>query len=208
MSRIRRGTEAGKASAYWASLTDYHLTNDDDPIAHERSRWLADTIVPMIAPDSLLEVGTNSGRNLQYISQARPQMILKGIDVNARAIALARSKRLPITFEVADANDWAEAADSWDAVLTMSVLDHIPDEGAETLAEHISESASAMISVELWDGTPGTRGVYKYSRNTRELFERHGFETLLWEKSRGQYDEDKSLLWLFVGRRLPAGHDS
>ena len=58
-----------------------------------------------------------------------------------------------------------------------------------------------VIAVELWDGAPGVRGVYKYSRDTRELFKCHGFETLVWEKAPGQYDEEKSLLWVFVGRR-------
>jgi trans-aconitate methyltransferase len=146
-------------------------------------------------------VGTNSGRNLQYVHQALPEMTLKGIDVNTRAIDFARSKGLPITFEVADANHWSEPIDGWDAVLTMSVLDHIPDDAAEILATNISQSARHVIAVELWDGADGTRGIYKYSRNSRELFERHGFETLSWDKAPGQYDEAKSLLWVFTGRR-------
>ena len=86
VSRLRQGPEADKASAYWGSLADYHITNDDDPIAIRRSQWLAETIIPPLHLTSLLEIGTNSGRNLRYIHQSHPDMKLKGIDVNARAI--------------------------------------------------------------------------------------------------------------------------
>lgn len=200
-SRFRRGSEADKASSYWGGLSDYHLTNDEDPIAIERSEWLANEIVPRFGLTSVLEIGTNSGRNLEYIHRVHPSMRLKGIDVNPRAIEFAKAKGLEVEFELSDANQWAEPPDVWDGALTMSVLDHIPDEAVESLAGNIRTSARHMIAVELWDGDHATRGVYKYSRDTRRLFERHGFECLVWEKAPGQYDEEKSLLWVYVGRR-------
>ena len=201
VSRLRHGPEADKASAYWASLSpvDYRLT--DDPIAIERSRWLAEMIIPPLQLTSLLEIGTNGGRNLRYIHRSHPDMRLKGIDVNARAIEHAKSAKPAVIFEVADANRWGEPVDSWDSALTMSVLDHIPNDAVEALAENIAGSCRHVIAVELWDGSEGERGVYKYSRDTRSLFERHGFRTLRWEKAPGQYDEQKSLLWGYVGRR-------
>jgi SAM-dependent methyltransferase len=201
VSRWRRGPESDKASAYWGSLPNYHLTNDRDPIAIERSCWLADTVVPSLGLTSLLEVGTNSGRNLEYIRRSHPDIELKGIDVNPRAIEYAKAKNLDISFEVADANRWAEARDRWDAALTMSVLDHIPDDAAEALAANLATSARHVIAVELWDGGIGRRAVYKYSRDSQALFERNGFATISWEKAPGQYDEERSLLWVFIGRR-------
>lgn len=198
---MRRGPEWDKASAYWAGLRDYHLTNDSDPIAIDRSQWLADSVIPSLGLTSLLEIGTNSGRNLEYIRRSQPNIELKGIDVNARAIEYARSKNLDIAFELADANCWAEADDSWDGALTMSVLDHIPDDAAEALAANIARSARYVVAVELWDGSSGRRAVYKYSRDTRNLFERSGFATLRWDKAPGQYDEERSQLWAFIGKR-------
>ena len=200
-SRLHRGPEERKAASYWGGLTDYHLTNDSDPVAIGRSRWLVESILPELGLKSLLEVGTNSGRNLEYIRAADETIDLKGIDVNPRAIDYARSKGLRIDFEVVDANDWAEPEGRWDGVLTMSVLDHIPDEAAERLAANIAKSAAHVISVELWDGSEGERAVYKYSRDTRALFQRHGFQAVRWEKAPGQYDEERSLLWCYVGRR-------
>src|SRR5437868_1695416 len=83
--RLRSGSEAEKASDFWARLPYYHLTNDDDPVALERSQWLATEVLPELGIDSLLEVGTNSGRNLAVIRRQHPQLKLRGIDANPRA---------------------------------------------------------------------------------------------------------------------------
>jgi SAM-dependent methyltransferase len=201
VSRLRRGPEADKASSFWGSMRDYHLTNDVEPVDIARSQWLANVVVPELGLSSLLEVGTNSGRNLEHIRKAHPQIELKGIDINQRALAFARAKGLDIQFELADANRWGEPQDRWDGVLTMSVLDHIPDEATGVLARNFAISARHVIAVELFDGSDGTRAVYKYSRNNKALFEHVGFETLTWEVAPHQYDSVKSLLWVYIGRR-------
>jgi SAM-dependent methyltransferase len=196
---FRRGGEADRATAYWAGLEDYHETNESDDTAWERSRWIAGTLVPELGIGSVLEVGTNSGRNLAALRAEHPDMPLRGIDVNERAIAFARERHQGIEFEVADANTWTEPANTWDALLTMSVLDHIPDDATEALAARMASiAAKYVVCVELFDGGHGTRGPFKYSRDTRELFERHGCRTVRWEKSPGQY-APTSQLWLYVG---------
>lgn len=195
--------ESDAATAYWAGLRDYHKKNDASTPALERSRWVSD-VVGTLAIGSLLEVGTNSGRNLQVIRSVHPTARLAGIDVNQEAIAFARSKQLDIDFRIADANRWTEAPDAWEAMLTMSVLDHIPDDAIESLAANMVRSTSRyVITVELWDGSDGTRGEFKYSRSAKDLFERQGMHTLHWEPSVGQYDTAKSRLWSYVGSRQP-----
>jgi methyltransferase family protein len=193
--------ESDAATAYWAGLRDYHKKNDASPPALERSRWVSGA-VGTLEIASLLEVGTNSGRNLQVVRGEHPQVRLSGIDVNHEAIAFAQSKQLDIDFRIADANHWAEAPDAWEAILTMSVLDHIPDDVIESLAANMVRTASRyVITVELWDGSEGTRGDFKYSRSAKDLFERHGMHTLYWEPSVGQYDTATSRLWSYVGSR-------
>jgi hypothetical protein len=195
--------ESAAATAYWAGLRDYHTTNDANGLALERSRWVSE-VVAKLGIGSLLEVGTNSGRNLQVIRAAHTQVKLAGIDVNEAAIAFAQSKGLDIDFRIADANHWSEPADAWEAILTMSVLDHIPDDAVESLAAGMAASASRyVIAVELWDGSAGTRGDFKYSRNNKDLFERKGLHTLCWKPSVGQYDRKQSPLWAYVGSRVP-----
>ncbi|MDQ2959663.1 MAG: class I SAM-dependent methyltransferase [Candidatus Dormibacteraeota bacterium] len=198
----RAGSESEKATAYWAHLSDYHRTNDDNPSSVERSMWVS-AVVGDLGIRSVLEVGTNSGRNLQVLRQLHPALRLAGIDVNQRAIDFAKSKGLDIDFRVSDANAWVELPQSWDAILTMSVLDHIPDEVIDTLVANFASTAAYVIAVELWDGGHGTRGLYKYSRDNMELFERHGFRTLRWEKAVGQYDLTDSPLWAYVGAKDP-----
>ncbi len=197
-------SETRKASLRWGSQRRFHLVADTHPHAIGRSNWIADEIVGPLGITSLLEIGTNSGRNLQIMKEKLPELVLSGIDINRRAIAYARKKDLDIDFRVADANRWSEPLDSWDALLTMSVLDHIPDEAIEQLADNmVATTRRYIIAFELWDGSHGTRGPYKYSRDTRELFESRSMRTLRWEVSPDQYDTEKSLLWVYVGERGP-----
>jgi protein-L-isoaspartate O-methyltransferase len=198
-ARLGIGSERDRATRYWASLRDYHKSNDDDPLAIERSRFIADVLVPALGLESLLEIGTNSGRNLGIVKQAHPSIRVKGIDVNPRALEHGRQRYPDVEFALQDANDWTEPAGAWDAVLTMSVLDHVPDEAVVALARNMAASARYVICFELWDGADAERALYKYSRDTRSLFERVGVRTERWEIAPGQYDVEQSLLWLYVG---------
>ena len=201
VARARRSadTETDQATAYWRDLEGYHSSNDDDPRAIERSRWIADTLIPELGITSLLEIGTNSGRNLRIAKQTHPDLRVCGLDVNERALEHARRQAPDVEFRLQDANRWEEAPGSWDAILTMSVLDHIPDDATEELAARIAATARYVIAVELWDGDAGERGAFKYGRDNKELFERHGARTLKWEMSPGQYDLEQSPLWAYVG---------
>jgi SAM-dependent methyltransferase len=198
-ARISRRKEADRATRYWASLRSYHETNDGDSLARERSTFVAEVLVPELELRSLLEVGTNSGRNLGIVKQAHPAMRVKGIDVNPRAIAHARERYPDVEFSLQDANDWVEPPSAWDGVLTMSLLDHVPDAEAAILAANMAVSAHFVVCFELWDGADGERALYKYSRDNRRLFESIGLRTRRWELAPGQYDLQQSELWLYVG---------
>jgi SAM-dependent methyltransferase len=193
-------TESRHASRFWASMEDF-AAYYEDPIAQERSRWLCADVFSTLGLTSLLEMGCNSGRNLAFAKQILGPIRLKGIDVNARAIEYAQKRNADILYEVCDANDWKEPRKSWDAILTMSVIDHIPDEVIKTVAQNmVNTSKKNIVCVELWDGGEGRRGPYKYSRDLRQLFEPLGVKTVRWGKSSGQYDEKSSPLYLYVGQ--------
>ncbi|UGS38712.1 class I SAM-dependent methyltransferase [Capillimicrobium parvum] len=194
-----RAPERERATAYWAGLRGYHDTSDDDPHALERSGLVAD-IVGELGAGSLLELGTNTGRNLAVVHDRHPDVRVCGLDVNERALEHARRRRPGIEFRQQDVNAWSEAPGDWDAALTMSVLDHIPDDACEALARNLANTVRYVICVELFDGADGERALFKYSRDTCALFERHGARTLRWELCPvGQYDPAKSPLWLYVG---------
>jgi hypothetical protein len=203
-ARHGRGPEADRATEFWAKLPAYHLGNDDDPLALQRSGLVAD-LVAEHGITSLLELGTNSGRNLAVVHERHPDVRVGGLDVNPHAVEHARRRHPDIEFRLQDVNRWSEAPGSWDAALTMSVLDHIPDDACETLADNLSRTVRWVICVELFDGSDGERALFKYSRDTRGLFERHGATTRRWELAPvGQYDMDHSPLWLYVGEFVPA----
>jgi SAM-dependent methyltransferase len=199
-SRLRHRDAADRATHYWANLPSYHETNDDDPTGIARSTWIAEELVPEFGIESLLEVGTNTGRNLAIVKATHPHVRVLGIDVNARAIEWGRRRHPDVEFLHQDANRWSLEPDSFDAILTMSVLDHVPDEAIDALAQNMVKTArTCVICVELWDGEDAERAAYKYSRDTRALFERHGARTIRWEQAPGQYDTATSLLWVYIG---------
>lgn len=194
--------EKRRATKYWATLDTYHLTNEAHEVDLARSRWVAQDVLGELAPTSVLEVGPNTGRNLAAIREHDPAIRLRGLDVNPKAVAHGRRLHPDLDLVLADAHDWPEPPDSWDVLLTMSVLDHVPEAGIETLAASMAATARVgVVAVELWDGEAGVRGPYKYSRDTRALFERHGLETTHWERAAHQYGEDQSPMWLYVGRK-------
>jgi hypothetical protein len=194
-----RRSERERATAYWAGLRGYHLQSDDDPHALERSGLVAD-VVAEHGIASLLELGTNTGRNLAVVRERHPDVRVCGLDVNERALDHARARHPDIEFRHQDVNAWSEPPGRWDAALTMSVLDHIPDDACEALAGTLARTVRFVICVELFDGGDGERALFKYSRDTRALFERHGARTVRWELAAvGQYDTAQSPLWLYVG---------
>jgi hypothetical protein len=199
MALFKPGKQTRDAAEYWASLSDCEIYYTDE-LGWQRSAWVASQVMARNV-GSLLEIGTNSGRNLAAVRQASETVKLKGIDVNRIAIDFAREKNPSIDFDLVDANRWTEDLKSWDAIVTMSLIDHIPDEAIHTVVDNmISTARKYIICVELWDGSEGVRGLYKYSRDLRRLFEVRGVKTLIWEKAVGQYDQNSSPLWAYIGQ--------
>lgn len=77
-------------------------------------------------PDSVLEFGCNSGRNLNQIQKRIPSARLTGIDVNPKAVEFGRD-HFDLDLELSD-EDWLERQndDTFDVSLSVSVIDHMP----------------------------------------------------------------------------------
>lgn len=87
---LKPGVEHERATRYWAGLESYHSTNDTDEVAIQRSRWLAEEVLAPLQLKSILELGCNTGRNLFYIGKSIPGIRLGGIDVNEKALEVAK----------------------------------------------------------------------------------------------------------------------
>jgi len=100
---------------------------------------------------SVLELGCNVGRNLNWIRHSIPGIRVAGLDVNPDAIAVGRDY---FGFNdqqlwVADDTSLARLADdSFDVIFTVSVLDHLPDI-EDTLRQMLRIARKRLFLIEL-----------------------------------------------------------
>jgi SAM-dependent methyltransferase len=104
-----------------------------------------------IGAQSVLEVGCNVGRNLNWIRRYVPGIHVAGLDVNPDAIVAGREYFGFSEQElwVADDRSLGRLADrSYDAIFTVSVLDHLP-EIEETLRHMLRIARQRLFLIEL-----------------------------------------------------------
>lgn len=140
--------EAERAQHWWASMgvDEFYL----DQV--HWSRHIAGEVVRH-GPSSVLEFGSNCGRNLSAIRQLDSQILLTGIDVNPGAAALGRERGLDVRTGDQYLLD-AMPDGSYDVAFTVSVLDHLPDP-QPVLAALIRIARTAVILLEPWIGREG-----------------------------------------------------
>src|SRR5690242_7225756 len=87
-------SEAKDAKNYWSTLPVPNFYKESQT---HWSEFMADQILKH-NPHSVLEFGCNAGRNLLALQQRAPGLKLRGIDVNAEAIAFGcRERRLELS---------------------------------------------------------------------------------------------------------------
>lgn len=107
-------------------------------------------------PRSILEVGCGEGYVLEALRAHGVQCPMTGIDFSAAAIELARVRVPSARFEVEDALALARANRSYDLVLMVEVLEHIPD--PERMLPVLEQLAARFVVVSVpWE--PFFRGL-------------------------------------------------
>ncbi len=98
------------------------------------------------APASVLDVGCGDGHLLGLLGDAVPVRV--GVDLAAPAIRFARAFHPDVRFEVIDA---AALAEQFELVISIEVLEHVPDEhvGAflRALAARVRPGGTVLLSV-------------------------------------------------------------
>ena len=139
-------------------LRDYGHDPSDDANQPERyaehpdrSRFLIERIDALAPrPESILEVGCNVGRNLQFLREAGFSTIT-GIELSAKALDTLRRVYPGLADAVTLVNQPAEealrplASGSFDLVFSMAVLVHIPPPGADEVFEQMARVARRNI---------------------------------------------------------------
>jgi SAM-dependent methyltransferase len=83
--------------------------------------------VSALAPSEVLEVGCGEGFVFKALREHGVGCPLTGIDLSEDAIAEARQRVPSATFAVQDALELARAGRTFDVVLMLEVLEHIPE---------------------------------------------------------------------------------
>lgn len=88
----------------------------------------ATRLVQRIAPQSILEVGCGEGYMLDALSRGGVSAVLHGVDFSEQAIADARTRLGPrAELQARDARELADDGRTFDLVMMLEVLEHIPD---------------------------------------------------------------------------------
>ncbi len=106
----------------------HESTNPAQRALLNRFKQAAVQLVDKVAPKTVLEVGCGEGYMLEVLAEARPSLELKGIDISQGAVADAKARlgdRATVTVE--DARDLSASGESYDLVVMLEVLEHIPN---------------------------------------------------------------------------------
>jgi SAM-dependent methyltransferase len=122
---VNLAAEAVNAKEWWGSTTAQAKEYGQDPPMYAAS--LAH-LIRRLAPDSVLEMGCNAGRNLELLRRCLPTATsIRGFDINQQSIEYGRAT-WGLDLDVADEEYLSRMADgSVDLAFTVSVLDHLPD---------------------------------------------------------------------------------
>ena len=141
------------------SATDYHLYRTFRDLFDDR------------AVSTALEVGCGYGRILPWIAEATGAEV-RGIDANPDAISTARNHYPEFAFETENAADLSAPDDSFDLVVTRTVLQHVPPGEIESVMaeiERVLASGGWVLSMENTLGDEG--GPSTWSRSVDEYGE-------------------------------------
>lgn len=146
-------SEPDDAARYWA---DRKLRRTYTRHAPYRS-FMAERVLAE-RPGRVLEFGANAGRNLVAIrdaaaSKRRKPPVLKGVDVNAEAVAYGVAN-YGLDLEVVD-EAWLgeQPDDAWDVAFTVSVIDHLPK--PNPVLRELARVATVLLLLEPWLGKEG-----------------------------------------------------
>ncbi len=73
-----------------------------------------------------MDVGCNVGELLEHLASVRPELELSGIDINARAIDLARQRLPAAQLTAGSASVLPHTSDHFDVVTCLDTLEHVP----------------------------------------------------------------------------------
>lgn len=138
----------------YAERNNNRITSEDQRrLVRDWGKILKHAITP--SPESVLEVGCSTGRNLVALYNFIPK--LKGIEPNTRCVELANQMLQDIGVEVQEGNAFELPFDDghFDLVFTSGVLIHIaPDDLPKAADEIMRVSNRYIVCIEYFSHSP------------------------------------------------------
>lgn len=155
-----------------------------ESILHPHRQLLIEKIASYMPLDSILEIGCGSGPNLILLAKKFPNVKIKGLDINQRAIEVgngwfSREDISNVKLLIGKADELSQFQDkSFDIVLTDATLIYIgPDKIKKVASEMERIAKKAIILVEHHSEEESAFGIYNkgnWLRNYKKLFQSFG----------------------------------
>ncbi|HID64657.1 MAG TPA: class I SAM-dependent methyltransferase [Anaerolineae bacterium] len=97
--------------------------------------------------ERILDAGCGEGFVVSYLLQGNDGLIITGIDCNLEAIEIARQMVPGVLFDVGDLREMPYGDDSFDLVMCLEVLEHLPDPQRGLCELRRVTSAHCLVSV-------------------------------------------------------------
>lgn len=111
--------------------TNYEKFQTSNPVVGrliDRFYGKVSALVTGLEPEAVLDAGCGEGETLERLAPLLPKAVT-GVDLNRESVEFTRERIPDGEFTVADILDLPFAGDSFDLVLCLEVLEHIPDPG-------------------------------------------------------------------------------
>lgn len=177
---VHRPLTRDRILEYWKSPWDGRNAPEDYLRGTEKSELLL-RLVRQVANNyvSVLEIGCNVGRNLYHLFSAG-YTNLTGIEINEEAVRLLRAAFPDMAGQIVVHNAPAEtvlpgmAADTFDLVFTMAVLEHIHRDSEWLFGDIARVTKEYLITIEDEEHISWRH----FPRNYRKVFERLGLREI------------------------------
>jgi pseudaminic acid biosynthesis-associated methylase len=162
-------SEAARLEALWSGDFGNDYVERNLRAYHERGDFWTSLLTTM-RPASVLEVGSNVGGNLQWVTQVVPPEQVVGIDVNRMALQELQERLPGVRGVESSARELPFDDRSFELVFTMGVLIHQPDESLPAVMDEMVRVSSRYVLCGEYGGEETTEIPYRGYRNA--LFRR------------------------------------
>jgi ubiquinone/menaquinone biosynthesis C-methylase UbiE len=97
--------------------------------------------------EKILDAGCGEGFVVSYLLQGNDRLAITGIDCSPQAIEMARQMVPGVLFDVGDLREMPYGDDSFDLVMCLEVLEHLPDPHKGLRELRRVTSAHCLVSV-------------------------------------------------------------